>query len=44
MSAPAASRAVPVLGWLRGYERSALTPDVLAGLTAAAVVLPKAMA
>ncbi|BDG01454.1 SulP family inorganic anion transporter [Anaeromyxobacter oryzae] len=32
------------LGWLRGYERATLAADVLAGLTAAAVVLPKAMA
>jgi high affinity sulfate transporter 1 len=33
-----------VLGWLRGYDRAALRFDLLAGLTAAAVVLPKAMA
>ncbi|HET9595686.1 MAG TPA: SulP family inorganic anion transporter, partial [Anaeromyxobacteraceae bacterium] len=33
-----------VLGWLRGYDRGVLGADVLAGLTAAAVVLPKAMA
>ncbi|HTN51062.1 MAG TPA: SulP family inorganic anion transporter [Anaeromyxobacter sp.] len=33
-----------LLGWLRGYDRTALPADVLAGLTAAAVVLPKAMA
>jgi len=33
-----------VLGWLRGYDRAFLVPDVPAGLTAAAVVLPKAMA
>jgi high affinity sulfate transporter 1 len=32
------------LGWLRGYDRSVLSADVLAGLTAAAVVLPKALA
>ena len=32
------------LGWLHGYDRAFLVPDVLAGLTAAAVVLPKAMA
>ena len=30
--------------WLRGYQRGWLRPDVLAGLTAAAVVVPKAMA
>jgi len=33
-----------VLDWLWSYDRSALAPDVLAGLTAAAVVVPKAMA
>jgi sulfate permease, SulP family len=44
MSAPAVQRPSVILGWLRGYDRTALTPDVLAGLTAAAVVLPKAMA
>jgi high affinity sulfate transporter 1 len=33
-----------VLGWLRGYQRTFLVPDLLAGLTAAAVVIPKAMA
>jgi sulfate permease, SulP family len=44
MSAPAVQRPALMLGWLRGYDRSALTPDILAGLTAAAVVLPKAMA
>ena len=32
------------LGWLRKYDRTALPLDVLAGLTAAAVVLPKALA
>jgi len=30
--------------WLRGYQRGWLRPDVIAGLTAAAVVVPKAMA
>ena len=32
------------LGWLRPYDRAALGADVVGGLTAAAVVLPKAMA
>jgi high affinity sulfate transporter 1 len=44
MSAPAVPHQRWVLGWLRGYDRAALAPDLLAGLTAAAVVLPKAMA
>jgi high affinity sulfate transporter 1 len=30
--------------WLRGYQRAWLRPDLIAGLTAAAVVVPKAMA
>src|SRR5262249_4194536 len=36
--------ALPVLEWLRGYQKDWLRPDVIAGLTAAAVVIPKAMA
>jgi sulfate permease, SulP family len=43
----AASRlksALPVFEWLRGYQNDWLRPDVIAGLTAAAVVIPKAMA
>jgi high affinity sulfate transporter 1 len=44
MSPPAGRQPGLVLGWVRGYDRSALTPDLLAGLTGAAVVLPKAMA
>ncbi len=31
-------------GWLLGYRKDWLRPDVVAGLTAAAVVIPKAMA
>src|SRR3954465_218987 len=37
-------RAAEFLAWLRSYDRAALPADVIAGLTAAAVVLPKAMA
>ena len=36
--------ALPVFEWLRGYQNDWLHPDVIAGLTAAAVVIPKAMA
>jgi sulfate permease family protein len=43
-SGPGRHRSGIVLRWLRGYDRAFLVPDVLAGLTAAAVVLPKAMA
>jgi len=35
---------IPDIEWLREYRREWLRPDVLAGLTAAAVVIPKAMA
>ena len=35
---------IPILGWLPGYSREWLRFDVLAGITAAAVVIPKAMA
>src|SRR5215468_4050975 len=34
----------PAVGWLARYERPWLRADVLAGLTTAAVVIPKAMA
>src|SRR5258705_11335802 len=36
--------ALPILGWLGGYRYDWLRPDTVAGLTAAAVVIPKAMA
>lgn len=35
---------VPILGWLPGYSREWLRFDLVAGITAAAVVIPKAMA
>jgi high affinity sulfate transporter 1 len=35
---------IPSLAWLRQYQSAWLRPDVVAGLTAAAVVVPKAMA
>jgi len=35
---------LPVLEWLAGYRTEWLRPDVMAGLTTAAVVIPKAMA
>ncbi len=35
---------VPVLGWMRTYDRSWLRADVVAGLTTASVIIPKAMA
>ena len=34
----------PFFGWVRGYRKDWVRPDVVAGLTAAAVVIPKAMA
>jgi MFS superfamily sulfate permease-like transporter len=33
-----------VLDWLRGYQKEWLRPDIIAGLTTAAVVIPKSMA
>jgi Sulfate permease and related transporters (MFS superfamily) len=35
---------IPATGWLRAYERAWLRSDLVAGLTAAAVVVPQAMA
>lgn len=34
----------PIAGWLFRYRREWLRPDIIAGLTTAAVVIPKAMA
>ncbi|MGH8774692.1 MAG: SulP family inorganic anion transporter [Jiangellaceae bacterium] len=39
----AAERLVPAVGWLRGYDRAWLGADLIAGATAAAVVIPQAM-
>src|SRR5215469_11631284 len=36
--------ALPILGWLLSYQKEWLRLDVIAGLTTAAVVIPKAMA
>jgi SulP family sulfate permease len=35
---------VPIADWLLGYRKDWLRPDLIAGLTTAAVVIPKAMA
>jgi high affinity sulfate transporter 1 len=35
---------IPILGWLPGYRSEWLRLDAVAGLTAAAVIIPKAMA
>jgi SulP family sulfate permease len=35
---------LPIAGWLFGYQKEWLRPDLIAGLTTAAVVIPKAMA
>ncbi len=37
------ARLLPILGWLQRYERSWLRPDVIAGITVAALVVPKAL-
>jgi high affinity sulfate transporter 1 len=39
-----AARLVPALEWLPQYDRAWLPRDIVAGLTTAAVILPKAMA
>jgi len=39
-----ASALIPSVAWLRAYQKSWLRPDLVAGVTAAAVVVPKAMA
>ncbi len=35
---------IPAIGWISAYEKSWLKADVVAGLTTAAIVIPKAMA
>ncbi|CAN7668117.1 SulP family inorganic anion transporter [Paraburkholderia sp. SIMBA_054] len=35
---------IPVLDWVHGYRKDWIKPDLVAGVTAAAVVLPKALA
>src|SRR5262249_41816955 len=37
-------RLLPILGWMAGYERDWLLPDVLAGLALWAVMVPEGMA
>lgn len=37
-------RLLPMLDWLADYQRDWLRFDVIAGLTTAAVVIPKALA
>lgn len=39
-----AARIVPLIGWLRGYDRGVLRHDVLAGLTVAVMLVPQSMA
>jgi high affinity sulfate transporter 1 len=44
VSATGMARYIPAFGWLRSYQPSWLRGDAVAGLTAAAVVVPQAMA
>jgi homoserine acetyltransferase len=44
MSSGTSRGGVPVLDWIRDYPKDWLRLDLLAGLTTAAVVVPKAMA
>ena len=39
--APSASRFVPILGWIRTYDRAWLRGDLVAGVTVAALIVPK---
>ncbi|NEE00599.1 SulP family inorganic anion transporter [Phytoactinopolyspora halotolerans] len=41
---PKVDRAVPLLGWLRRYNRHALRHDAVAGLTVAVMLVPQSMA
>ncbi len=38
------ARSVPALGWLRSYERAWLRPDIIAGVTLSAYLLPAGLA
>jgi MFS superfamily sulfate permease-like transporter len=38
------SRAVPILGWIREYQRPWLARDVIAGLTVWGLIVPEGMA
>ena len=38
------ARFIPSMAWFARYQKQWLRPDLIAGLTAAAVVIPKAMA
>ena len=45
MAIPAVVKArIPALAWLPNYDRSWLPSDIVAGVTAASVIIPKAMA
>ena len=37
------ARLIPMLQWLPQYDRSWLRPDLIAGLTVAALVVPKSL-
>jgi high affinity sulfate transporter 1 len=43
-SQPSTSPAWPILSWVPGYQRSWLQPDVVAGLTVCAILVPEGMA
>lgn len=40
-AAPGVARFLPIVGWLRDYDRSWLRGDVIAGVTVAALIVPK---
>jgi sulfate permease, SulP family len=41
MSSGRLGRLVPILGWLRSYDRRWLRGDLIAGMTVAALIVPK---
>jgi high affinity sulfate transporter 1 len=43
-SQPATGRPWPILSWVPGYQRGWLRPDVIAGLTVCAILVPEGMA
>ncbi|MET4156933.1 sulfate permease [Agromyces sp. PvR057] len=38
---PGVARFIPLLGWIRGYDRRWLAGDLIAGVTVAALIVPK---
>ena len=41
MSRWSGARLIPILGWIRSYDRRWLRGDLIAGVTVAALIVPK---